>query len=340
MAASNIETMKRFITMEKNGTFPWGRAKYTIELRRLLASKEFEQFQITEKIETMITFGGMEISSAKTNDTIISSCQNWWEKAATQRGTTLFPKFEFSDNDSLPCDYVLKVEPLVMSNVVCVDGNDSRDNLEEHTIKTTDVPISVGPPELARIAHWVIDRGVNVGPIDNIGNWNVEVPYIIKPSTKYPFLPNIRELKKTRIRCVDGMTGQKYLGDPLIFIFENDPITKKPHHCGFLSDTAKFTIKLSPWSGPDEGAVFEIYNSVDYIKTNSFEFKTVPWYSIDTQGFIYNKQPLEMLETTLPILVDDSRFQRSVLSYSPLFRKCYLGGFQLPYLKLIGMVNQ
>ena len=128
MATSNLKTMERFIAMEQNGIFPWGRAKYTIELRRLLASKEFEKFKVTEKIVTMITFGGMEISSAKTTDHIISSCLFWWEKAATRRGTTLFPKFEFSDNEYVPCVSVLKVEPSVIANVVCVNDQDSDDD--------------------------------------------------------------------------------------------------------------------------------------------------------------------------------------------------------------------
>lgn len=108
----DISRMKKFMKLQHQGKFHWGRSKYKAELHRLLASPGLSEMNVeTQTMKTLslngITVATTEIAKSPHNMTL----RSWWEEEATKVGTTLYPTFEFSDDDV--CEVKLVPQPIM-----------------------------------------------------------------------------------------------------------------------------------------------------------------------------------------------------------------------------------
>ena len=90
----DISRMKKFMKLQHQGKFHWGRSKYKAELHRLLASPGLSEMNVeTQTMKTLslngITVATTEIAKSPHNMTL----RSWWEEEATKAGTTLYPDF-------------------------------------------------------------------------------------------------------------------------------------------------------------------------------------------------------------------------------------------------------
>jgi len=115
----DIIRMKRFIKLQHTAKFPWGKARYTTELHKLLASPGISEMTMETQSNTSLILDGKPVSH------VIGRCFNgmtlrtWWEKEASKAGTSLFPTFEFSDDDV--CE-VVKLVPQPAAVVAVLDA--------------------------------------------------------------------------------------------------------------------------------------------------------------------------------------------------------------------------
>lgn len=110
----DISRMEKFMILQHQGKFPWGRSKYKAELHRLLASPGLSEMIVEAQTTKTLKLDGKSVSTTElVKSPHSATLRSWWEEEATKAGTTLYPSFEFSDDDEV-CEVVKRVPQQVM----------------------------------------------------------------------------------------------------------------------------------------------------------------------------------------------------------------------------------